>query len=140
MKPIRSTIPLLALLALSLSSTPLTLFAQTAAVPADIPVAAPVSDKKGGPVEYEGNITSINLATNTVTVASTTKLMVLSITSSTKLRKNKVKVKLTDFGLGDMVSGSYSKDSSGKLTAYSLRKNTTPAPVDATPAAPASGQ
>ena len=148
MKLTLSTSALAAILGLALASVPVTVQAQTPAttVPAPAPAAAPAKTSKSKPIEYTGNVTAIDTTANTVTVANTTKLLVLIIAPKTIIEKNKKKATLADFAIGDSVTGSYTKDATtGTLTAHSLRKKTAttpkaaktaPAPVtSATPAA-----
>jgi hypothetical protein len=96
-------------------------------------------------IRYKGSITAIDAAS--VTVANTKKTLVLAITPNTKFKKDNDTATLADFAVGDKVSGSYSTDATGAMTANSLYTKTpkpaaattapaaTPAAAPATPAA-----
>jgi hypothetical protein len=133
---------LVAILGLALTSLPITLHAQTPAT-APAPAAdtpSTTSTKKSKPTEYQGTLTAIDTTANTVSVTSTAKVLTLAITPKTTIQKNKKTAKLADFAVGDSVTGSYTTDASGTLTAHSLRKKTktaTGAATSATPATPA---
>jgi hypothetical protein len=69
------------------------------------------------PVPYKGTITA--MTATAVTVQGAKAVMTLAITPDTKYRGGKA---VTDFAVGDKVTGSYTKDASGAMTAYSLHK------------------
>ena len=123
---------LAAILGLALAGAPVTAQAQTStnstAAPAAAPTPAPA--KK---ITYRGSITAIDAAS--VTVASTKKTLTLAIASTTTFLKDGEPATLADFAVGDKVTGSYTKDATGAMTAASLHKKTPKTP--ATTAAPA---
>jgi hypothetical protein len=96
----------------------------------------------GGTRARQGSITAIDATS--VTVTTTQKTLLLEITPKTKFKKDKAVAGIGDFAVGDLVTGSYSVDPTGALTANTLHKKTpkmphvttTPA-MSATPAAPA---
>ncbi len=140
MKLTLSTSALVAILGLVLANVPVTLQAQTTATPttAPAPATVPAKSKKSKPTEYTGNLTAIDTAANTISVASSAKVLVLTIAPTTTIQKDKKKATLADFAIGDKVTGSYTKDATtGLLTAHSLRKKTTSAPKPAAAAAAA---
>lgn len=130
---------LAAILGLALAGAPVTTQAQTstnstaatAPTPAATPAPATVKVKKN---RYKGSITAIDAAS--VTVANTKKTLTLAITPNTKFKKDNDAATLADFAVGDKVSGSYSTDATGAMTANSLNKKTPP--PAATTTAPAS--
>jgi hypothetical protein len=75
-----------------------------------------VSMKK---VPYKGTITAVDTTANTVTIQGLNGTMTLAITPMTKYKGGAA---LTDFAVGDKVTGSYTKDASGAMTAHSLHK------------------
>jgi hypothetical protein len=139
---------LAAILGLALAGAPVTVQAQTSTntVPAATP--APTTAKKAKPTRYSGLITALDASS--VTVTSTKKTLTLAIAPTTTFLKDGKKATLADFAVGDKVTGSYTTDATGVLTAHSLHTKTpkpvatttapatTPAPAAAaTPAAPA---
>jgi hypothetical protein len=125
---------LVAILGLALAGAPVTAQAQTST---NSPVAtAPAKATKPAKINYTGSITAIDAAS--VTVASTKKTLTLAITPTTKFNKDKTAATLADFAVGDKVTGSYSTDATGAMTANSLNKKTVkPAATKAAPTAPA---
>ena len=130
---------LVAILGLALAGAPVTAQAQstnTATSAAAAPTKAPVTKKKAMKTPYTGSITAIDASS--VTVASTKKTLTLAITPTTTFKKDKVAATLADFAVGDQVTGSYSTDASGAMTANSLHKKTVkPAAMTTAPATPA---
>ncbi len=138
---------LLALLGLALASapaqaqtTPTATTSTTAIAPAASP--APAKAPKSAKIPYKGSITALDATS--VTVTTTQKTLLLEITPKTKFKKDKAVAGIGDFAVGDLVTGSYSVDPTGALTANTLHKKTpkmphvtTTAAVPATPAAPA---
>ena len=108
----------------------LPLASQTSA-PADSAPAASKSTKK---IPYKGTISAIDTPATTVTIKSTKGDMVMAVTPATKFKGGKA---LSDFAVGDAVTGSYTKDDTGSLTAASLHKKKVKAAASTT-AAPAS--
>lgn len=138
MKNIILTPALVAILGLALAGAPFTAQAQTSTNTTAAPAApAKVKKTKTAPVQYQGSITAIDASS--VTVASTAKTLTLAIAPTTKFLVNKKPATLADFAVGDKVTGSYTADATGALTAHSLHKKTksTTAAAPAAPAAPA---
>lgn len=115
---------------LTLTGVPVSLQAQntptttTAAAPAPATTATTAKPKKDKPktTEYSGNVTAIDTMANTITVASSAKLLMLSLAPTTKIQKDKKMATIADFTVGDKVTGSYTVDATGKMTAHSLHK------------------
>lgn len=134
---------LVAYLGLALAGAPITAQAQTSTntTTATSPATTPAPKKtKSASTQYKGSITAIDATS--VTVANTKKTLTLAITAKTKFKKGKEVATLADFAVGDAVTGSYSTDATGTMTANSLHKKTpkaaaTPAAAPATTAAPA---
>ena len=131
---------LVALLGLALAGAPVTAQAQsTNSTIASAPTstAAPAKVKKSTKTPYTGSITAIDATS--VTVASTKKTLTLAITPKTTFKKDKATATIADFAVGDQVTGSYSTDAAGAMTANSLHKKTASkaASTTAAPAAPA---
>ena len=138
------TSALAAILGLALAGVPVTVKAQTPTTPATPTTEAapatpaPAKVKKPKPTPYSGTLTAIDTTGNTITVASTAKLLTLTIAPTTKIKKDKVVATLADFAIGDKVTGSYIKDATtGALTAYSLHKGAKAAKKASKPAAAA---
>ena len=99
--------------------------AQSTNAPADTSSTAPKKEKKkSDKIQYAGSITAIDASS--ITVATTKKTLTLAIAPTTKFATKDGK-KLTpataaDFAVGDAVTGSYSTDASGTLTAASVHK------------------
>ena len=140
MKLIR-IVPALVALA-GFACAPVTLSAQTTNAPAAAPEAAttnaptataPAKPKTTAPktTAYSGKITAIDSTANTITVASSKKTLTLAVASTTKILKDKVKAALADLAVGEKVTGSYTKDSTGAMTAYSIHYKT-PTPTAST--------
>ncbi|MCE0522696.1 MAG: DUF5666 domain-containing protein [Methylacidiphilales bacterium] len=128
---------LVAILGFALAGAPITSQAQTSTNAA--PASAPAPAAKHGKLhQYEGSITAID--DTSVTVTSTKKTLTLAISPSTTFKKDKKPATLADFALGDKVTGSYSKDATGAMTAHSLNKKTPKikaVPAAAVPTTPA---
>jgi hypothetical protein len=118
--------------------------AATAPAPTTMTPSATTKHHKSGKTPYTGSITAIDATS--LTVASTKRTLTLAISPTTKFATKEGK-KLTaateaDFAVGDMVTGSYTTDATGAMTAYSVHKKkpmttAAPAATPATPAAPA---
>jgi hypothetical protein len=125
---------LVAIVGLALIGAPLTAPAQTNTPAAAAPAK---TSKKSAKTEYKGSITAIDATS--ITVASTQKTLTMAITPATKFalmkKKQKLPAKASDFAVGDAVTGSYSTDATGALTANSVHKKA-PAAASAS-AAPA---
>jgi hypothetical protein len=114
-----------AIVGLALIGAPVTAQAQTstnATAPAAPSTAPKVKEKKAAKVEYKGSITAIDATS--VTVANSKKTLTLALTPTTKFKKDKVTATAADFAVGDKVTGSYTTDASGAMTAASLYKKT----------------
>jgi hypothetical protein len=126
---------LAAILGLALAGAPVTVQAQTstntAPAAASAATPAPTTVKKTKPTRYSGLITALDASS--VTVTSTKKTLTLAIAPTTTFLKDGKKATLADFAVGDKVTGSYTTDETGVLTAHSLHKKT-PKPVATTPA------
>jgi ribosomal protein S1 len=121
---------LVAILGFALASAPIT--AQAQSTTDSTSTAAPEKKDKAKKTPFMGSITAID--SSSVTVASKEKTLTLAITPETKFKKDKEEATLADFAVGDKVTGSYSKDESGGMTANSLHKKTEKT-ADAKPAA-----
>jgi len=83
-------------------------------------------------------VTAIDTAASTITVTIKKASKVLAIASTTKIKKDGKPATLADFAAGEKVTGSYTADASGKLTAASLHTKTAKAAAATTAkAAPA---
>ncbi len=128
---------LVAIVGFAFVSVPVT--AQTtntaaAIAPADTSTAPKVKEKKkSDKTPYSGSITAIDATS--ITVAGK-KTLTLAIAPTTTFKKDKAPATAADFAVGDKVTGSYTTDSTGALTAASVHKKTQ-AKAAATPAAPA---
>jgi hypothetical protein len=141
------TTALAAILGFALAGAPVTVQAQTNAPVATTatPAAAPVAKTtttKPKKVAYDGTLTAIDPTASTITVATKKSTRTLTIASTTKIKKDKKPATLADFTVGAKVTGSYTTDAAGKLTASSLYTktatvSTAPAAKPATSAAPA---
>jgi hypothetical protein len=130
---------LVAFLGLALASVPVTAQAQTstntdASTPAAASAPAKVA-KKGKPTQYQGSITAIDASS--VTVATSKETLVMAIAPTTKYLNNEKPATAADFAVGDTVTGSYTKDAAGALTAHSIHKKTSKTAATAPAAAPA---
>jgi hypothetical protein len=130
------TSALVAILGLALAGVPVTAQAQTpttaapAAAPADTSTAPKVKEKKAkadktGKIQYSGSVTAISATS--LTVATTKEALTLAIDATTEFKtigadKKKTAAAVTDFAVGDKVTGSYKKNADGTLTAASVHK------------------
>jgi hypothetical protein len=137
------TSALVAIVGLALIGAPVTAKAQTNAPASTTPAdtTSTKAKKKTGKIQYEGSITAIDASSLTVT--SMKKTLTLAIAPTTKFaikgKKDKTPSTAADFAVGDKVTGSYTVDATGALTAASVHKKATTAaaatPAPATPAA-----
>jgi hypothetical protein len=112
---------LLAVAGLALCA-PVALHAQTTA-PAPAPVAvAPSKPAKVTKTPYKGTIKSIDAASLVVTTAKGD--LTLALAPTTKVKVDKKAAKATDLTVGEKVTGSYTTDATGALTAYSVHGKT----------------
>jgi hypothetical protein len=95
--------------------------ADTNAAPVATTTTASVSTKAVStkPVPYKGTITAVDSSANMVTIKGAKSSMTLTVTPTTKFKGGTA---LADFAVGDKVTGSYTKDASGTMSAYSLHK------------------
>jgi len=140
MKTTFLTTALAAFLGLALAGAPITAKAQTTNTPAaTAPEATPKKHKHKDSTSYEGSITAISATS--LTVASTKKTLTLAIAPTTKFAtlvgKKKTPATAADFAVGDKVTGSFSTDATGAMTAASVHKKATAAAAPAAAPAPA---
>jgi hypothetical protein len=118
---------LLAVVGLALCA-PIALHAQTDTVNpiATSPVKnpAPAKAAKVSNPSYKGTVKSIDTAANTITVTTAKGDITLAITPTTKIKSDKKKATLADITMGEKVTGSYTKDASGAMTAASIHGHT----------------
>jgi len=69
---------------------------------------------------YRGTLSAVDKAAKTITVETKSTKHTLQVTSETKIMKSGKPATLDDGVVGDPVSGSYTKDADGKLTAKSI--------------------
>ena len=147
MKLTLTTPALAAILGFALVGAPLTVHAQapaTTPVATTAPTPAPAAKStKPKKVAYDATLTAIDPTASTITVTTKKSTKTITIASTTKIKKDSKPATLADFAVGAKVTGSYTADASGKLTASSLyTKTPTTAAVKtakpATTAAPAS--
>ncbi len=126
---------LVAILGLAFAGAPLTAQAQTTNT-SSATAPTPTKDKKAAKTPYSGSITAIDASSVTVDGKKT---LTLAIAPSTTFKKDGKTATLADFAVGDKVTGSYSKDSTGAMTACSIHKKasktsskTTPTPAAST--------
>jgi len=133
MKNTLITSALVAIVGLAFVGAPVTAQAQTTNATSST-APAPAKAKK---TPYKGTITAIDASS--VTIASKEKTLTLAITPKTTFKVDKAAATQADFAIGDAVTGSYTKDSTGALSAASLhkKKTATTAPAATTPATPA---
>ena len=89
--------------------------------------AAPAPDAATKPAKvahtpYKGTVKSIDAASLVVTTAKGD--LTLAIAPTTKVKVNKKTAKVTDITVGEKVTGSYTKDDTGAMTAASIHGST----------------
>jgi hypothetical protein len=141
------TLPIALAAVLVLASAPVTVHAQTPAPAAAAAPAATATPAKttAGPkkTKYTGTLSAIDATGNTITITDKTVApKTLSISPTTKIKKDGKTATLADFKVGDKVGGSYTTDATGIMTATSLssgapKKAATTATGTTTTAAPA---
>jgi hypothetical protein len=120
----------LVLALIALACAPLSALAQDASTNAP---SAAMPAKKHGP-RFIGSITAMDATANTITIQNKKgESMTFAIAPTTKFMKDKTKAAMTDFAVGDMVTGAYTKNADGSMTATMVHKKTAAA------AAPADG-
>ena len=110
---------LAAILGLALIGTT-TVKAQATATAPTTPAAASATKSKGDFTPYKGKVSAVDASSVTVTTSSGD--LKLAVDDTTKIQVAKKKAAITDFAVGDAVTGSYTKNADGTLTAHSLRK------------------
>ena len=110
---------LAAILGLALISTTANAQTSTNAAPATS-TATSATKEKGDFTPYKGKVSAVDASSVTVTTASGD--LKLVVDDTTKIQVSKKKAAITDFAVGDAVTGSYTKNADGTLTAHSLRK------------------
>jgi hypothetical protein len=99
--------------ALTLFAVGLPVHAQTSTPSATAPAA---SAKK---IPYKGTISAVDATAMTITIKGAKGDMMMAVTPATKYKGG---TSLADFAVGDKVTGSYTKDDGGKMTAASIHK------------------
>lgn len=120
---LKSTVAAFAALALC---APISSIAQTAPAAATPAAKAGKGDAKAEAVKktpYQGELTAIDGGGANVTVKLKSESLTLVINAETKILVDKKPAKLTDFAVGDKVTGSYEKTGE-TTTAASLHKKT----------------
>jgi len=120
MKPSLLKSALVAVAGLALCA-PLALNAQTTPAAAPAPAAAP-STKAAKPTTYKGTVKSIDASSLVVTTS--TGDLTLAIAATTKVKNDDKKADISVITVGEKVSGSYTKDDTGAMTAYSVHGHT----------------
>jgi hypothetical protein len=114
---------LAAVLGLALCATAASAQTNTApmtSAPATTVSTAPMTaSTKAKKTPYKGTLSAIDASGASITVQGATGPMMLKIMPNTKYRGAAA---LTDFAVGDMVTGSYVKSDDGTMCAYSLHK------------------
>lgn len=126
MKNILLTPALAAIAGLVFIGAPIVSHAQTpSTTPAATDTAAPAAKKS----RFSGAVTAVNASANTITVGTVT----YSADATTKFKPGTT---LADFKVGELVSGAFTTDSSGKLVLAGIHpKKTKPAAATDTPKA-----
>ncbi len=93
-----------------------------ATAPATTMTPAPTKMTKAAKTAYKGTVKSIDAASLVVT--TTKGDLTLAIAPTTKVKVNKKAAKVTDITVGEKVTGSYTKDDTGAMTAYSIHGST----------------
>jgi len=118
------TLPLTALaavLGLALAGIPVTANAQTTATGTTTASKAAAPKKTA----YSGTLSAVDTTGNTITITDKTVApKTIAITATTKIKKDKKPATLADFKVGDKVTGSFTTDATGALTAASLNTTT----------------
>jgi Cu/Ag efflux protein CusF len=109
---------LAAILGLALIGT--TVNAQSTNAAPATSTATSATKEKGDFTPYKGKVSAVDASSVTVTTASGD--LKLVVDDTTKVQIAKKKAAITDFAVGDAVTGSYTKNADGTLTAHSLRK------------------
>jgi hypothetical protein len=96
-------------------------------------------------IEYKGTVKAVDTAANSITITNKKGDLTLMVNTSTKIAVAKQPATLSDITVGEKVSGSYTKDAAGTMTAASIHghpakaattSTTTSATTTTTPATP----
>ncbi len=117
------TLPITALAAiLGLALAGIPVHAQTTATaPAAAPTATPTKAASAKKTPYSGTLSAVDASSITIT-DKTAAAKTLAIAPTTKFLKDGKTATIADFAVGDKVTGSFTTDATGKLTAASLHK------------------
>jgi hypothetical protein len=116
------TSALVAILGLALAGAPVTAQAKTTSTTDATPAAPAKEKKKSDKTTFKGEITAIDATSVTITHKDKAKTLTLAITPKTVFRVDEANAAAADFAVGDKVSGSYSKDAAGAMTATLIHK------------------
>jgi hypothetical protein len=122
MKPTLLSTALAAVLVLALSGT--AAFAQTNTMATPAAPTTTVKKAKSAYTAYPKGSTITSISATSLVLNTSKGALTLVIDASTKIEVNKKKAAVTDFAVGDAVTGSYATGADGTLTAHSLRKKT----------------
>jgi Cu/Ag efflux protein CusF len=103
---------------------PVALHAQTATTTTTASSATTTTTAKVKPISYKGTVKSIDTAANTITVTCTKGDVTFAVNPMTKILNDKKSATLSDITMGEKVSGSFTKDAAGTMTAYSIHGHT----------------
>jgi hypothetical protein len=106
---------------------PLAIHAQTATSTTTTASTMSTTSTKMKKTEYRGMVKSIDTAANTITVTNKKGDMTLSVASTTKITQNKQPATLADITMGEKVTGSFTKDATGTMTACKINGHSAPA-------------
>ena len=70
--------------------------------------------------EYKGTVKSVDTAANTITVTCKKGDMTFMVTPTTKITNSKKPATLADIAMGEKVTGSFTKDAAGTMTACKI--------------------
>jgi Cu/Ag efflux protein CusF len=76
-------------------------------------------------IPYTGVVKSVDTAANSITVTCKKGDMTFAVTPMTKIKSNKAFATLTDITMGEKVTGSFTKDADGTMTAVSIHGHPT---------------
>ena len=106
-------IALFALVAAALIAAPTVVSAQDAKPEKKEKQEAGAASKKPKGLPIHGKVAAVDTAAGTVTVGQTT----ITITSTTKIKKQGQPATIADITVGENITGQYKKDEAGKLNA-----------------------
>jgi hypothetical protein len=99
---------------------PVALHAQTNTTAAPLATASSTKASKVTKIEYKGTVKSIDTAANTITVTCKKGDMTFMVIPTTKITNSKKPATLADIMMGEKVTGSYTKDAAGTMTACKI--------------------